>query len=83
MSSDSHSVSTSSSDSGSGQSGGEGSGQLGGEGIILMEITVESREDPLEELAKNSLPAKARYGWVAEDVRTQYSLFRWSRLLKS
>ena len=26
---------------------------------------------------------KTRYGWVAEDVRTQYSLFRWSRLLRS
>ena len=26
---------------------------------------------------------KAGYEWVATDVRTQYSIFRWSRLLKS
>ena len=27
------------------------------------------------------MPAKTGYKWVAPDVRTQYSLFRWSRLL--
>jgi len=48
-----------------------------------MERTVEVRKDPLEELAESSWPAKARYEWVAVDVRTQYSIFRWSRLLKS
>jgi len=57
MSSDNDSVSTSSTGSGSGQSRGEGSGQLGGEGRILKEVTVETREDPLEELAENSWPA--------------------------
>ena len=48
-----------------------------------MEVTTEIREDLLEEIAESSLPARARYGWVAEDVRTQHSLFRWSRLLNS
>jgi len=40
-----------------------------------MEMTTEVREDPPEELAKSNWLAKARYGWVAKDVRTQYSLF--------
>ncbi|QCD79098.1 hypothetical protein DEO72_LG1g2737 [Vigna unguiculata] len=48
-----------------------------------MEVTVEIREDPPEEIAKSSLPARAKYRWVAEDVQTQHSLFRWSRVLKS
>jgi len=36
-----------------------------------------------EELAESSLPARVGYKWVAEDVWTRYSLFRWSCLLKS
>jgi len=37
-----------------------------------MEVTTETREDPLEELAESSLPVRTRYGWVAEDVQTQH-----------
>jgi len=48
-----------------------------------MEVTTETRKDPSEEIAESSLPARAEYGWVAEDVRTQHSLFIWSQLLKS
>ncbi|QCD86570.1 hypothetical protein DEO72_LG3g1094 [Vigna unguiculata] len=48
-----------------------------------MEVTTEIREDPSEEIAESSLSARAGYGWVAEDVRTQHSLFIWSQLLKS
>jgi len=48
-----------------------------------METTTEVREDPPEELAESNWPVKAEYGWVAKDVRTQYSLFQWSQLLKS
>ena len=33
-------------------------------------------------MAQSNWPVKAGYEWVAEEVRTQYSLFRWSRLLK-
>ena len=44
---------------------------------------VEIKEDPPEELAESNWSAKTRYEWVAADVRTQRSLFRWSRLLKS
>jgi len=58
-------------------------GQLGGEGRIPMETTTKIREDLLKELAESNWPVKAGYRWVAEDVRTQYSLFRWSWLLKS
>jgi len=47
-----------------------------------MERIVEVREDPPEELAESSWSAKAVYEWVAADVRTQQSLFRWSWLLK-
>jgi len=87
----SSSVSSSSPGSGSEHSGGEGSGrsgsevsgQLVGEGRILMEVTTETREDLPVEIVESSLPARAGYGWVAEDVRTQHSLFRWSWLLKS
>jgi len=46
-----------------------------------MEVTTKTREDPPEEIAE-SRPARAGYGWVAEDVQTKHSLFRWSRLLK-
>jgi len=48
-----------------------------------VETVTEVREDPLEELAKSTWPAKGGYGWVAADVRNQSSLFRWSRLLNS
>jgi len=91
MSSVSGSVSLSRSGSESERSGGDmssrsgsgSSGQLIGEGRILMETTTETREDPPEELAESSWTAKAGYRWVAKDVRTQHSLFRWSRVLKS
>jgi len=89
MSSSSDRVSLSSSSSE--RSGGSGSSradnsdreEIGNVGRIPMERVVEVREDPPEELAESSWPAKARYEWVAADVRTQQSLFRWSRLLKS
>jgi len=68
---------------GSSQSTSGEKGQLDCEGRIPMEMTTEVREDPLEELADSNWPVKAGYGGVAEDVRTQYSLFQWSRLLKS
>ncbi|QCE06913.1 hypothetical protein DEO72_LG9g1927 [Vigna unguiculata] len=91
MSSASGSVSSSSMGSGSehtreGMSSRPGSGvsrQLAGEGRIPMEVTTKTREDSPEEIAESSLPTRSGYGWVAEDVRTQHSLFRWSRLLKS
>ena len=50
---------------------------------IPMERVVENREDPPQELVESNWPAKTRYKWVAEDVQTQRSYFRWSRLLKS
>jgi len=83
MSSDSDSMSSSNSGSGSGRLGDEGSGQLANEGGIPMEVTVETREDSVEEIAESSLSAKAGYELVAADVRTQYSLFRWSRILNA
>ncbi|QCD79148.1 hypothetical protein DEO72_LG1g2787 [Vigna unguiculata] len=84
MSSSSDRVSLSSSSSE--QSGGSGSSQSGSSdreqprnvGRSPMERTIEVREDPLEELAESSWPAKAGYEWVAVDVRTQYSIFQWS-----
>jgi len=48
-----------------------------------MERIVEVREDPPEELAESSWLAKTGYEWVAADMRTQQSIFWWSRLLKS
>ncbi|QCD79167.1 hypothetical protein DEO72_LG1g2806 [Vigna unguiculata] len=54
-----------------------------GEGRIPMKVTIETREDPPEQITKSSLPTRAGYKWVAEDVRMQHSLFRWSWLLKS
>jgi len=33
-------------------------------------------------MAESSLPGRGGYEWVAPNVRTQYSLFRWSRLLE-
>jgi len=83
MSSDSDNVSSSDSGSGSERSMYEGSGQLAGERGIPMEVIVETREDLAKEIAESSLPAKARYEWVATDMRTQYSLFRWSRILNA
>jgi len=91
MSSSSDSVSLSFSGSGSERFRGDGSsrsdggsgGQNVGTGRIPMETITEVREDPLEDIAKGNWPAKAGYEWVAKDVRNQYSLFRWSRLLKS
>jgi len=53
------------------------------EGGVQMEVIPEVRKDPPEEVVTNILSAKTGYDWVALDVRTQYSLFRWSRLLNS
>jgi len=50
---------------------------------IPMETVREVREDPPEELAESDWPAKGGYGSAAADVRSQSSLFRWSRLLNS
>jgi len=91
MSSASDSVSLSSSSSGSEHSRGDGSSRSdsgsGGQtvcvGRIPMETVTEIREDPPEELAESNWPTEIGYEWVAEDVRTQHSLFKWSRLLKS
>ncbi|QCE03316.1 hypothetical protein DEO72_LG8g1340 [Vigna unguiculata] len=69
--------------SGSSQSNSSDREQPGDVGRITMETTVEVSEDPLEELAESNWPAKVGYEWVAADVRTQYSIFRWLRLLKS
>ena len=79
------------SSSSSERSGGSGSSrddnsdreEIGNIRRIPMGRIIEVREDPPEELAESSWPAKARYEWVAADVRTQQSLFQWSRLLKS
>jgi len=67
----------------SSQSGSSNREQPGNVGRIPMERTVEVKEDPLEKLAESSWLAKAGYEWVEPDVRTQYSIFWWSRLLKS
>ncbi|QCD83328.1 hypothetical protein DEO72_LG2g3672 [Vigna unguiculata] len=48
-----------------------------------METVIEVREDPPEEIAESSWPAKTGYEWAVADVRNQSSLFRWSRLLNS
>jgi len=83
MSRDSDSMSSPDSGSGSAWSRDKRSGQLAGEGGIPMEVTIETREDPTEEIAESNLPVKARYEWVVVDVRTQYSLFRWSCILNA
>jgi len=57
--------------------------EMGSIGRIPMERVVEVKEDPPEELAESNWPAKTRHEWVAADVRTQYSLFSWSCLLRS
>jgi len=60
-----------------------------GQGIRVVAIwpvrgvTLKTREDPAEEVAENNLPTKGEYEWVAANVRTQYSLFRWSRILNA
>jgi len=43
-----------------------------------MEVIPKTRMDPTKEVAEKNLPAKAEYEWVATNVRTQFSLFRWS-----
>jgi len=76
MSSASGSVSSSSLGSGSEHTGEGGSsrsrsgvsGQLASEGRIPMEVTMETREDPPKEIAESSLPARAGYRCVVEDV---------------
>ena len=57
--------------------------EMGSIGRIPMERVVEVREDLPDELAESNWPAKTGYEWVAADVGTQRSLFRWSRLLRS
>ncbi|QCD93309.1 hypothetical protein DEO72_LG5g1382 [Vigna unguiculata] len=87
--SDSMSLSPSSSASGrfredGGRQSDDGSGgPTIGTGRIPMEMVTVVREDPLEEIVESSWLAKAGYEWVASDIRNQYSLFRWLRLLKS
>jgi len=54
-----------------------------GESGVHMEVILDVIEDPLEEVAENNLLTKNRYKWVTLDVRTQYSLFKWSWLLNS
>jgi len=91
MSGTSDTVSLSLSSSGSMQSRGNVGRRLEEESIspvavvgrFPMETVTEVREDPLEEIAESSWPAKAGYDWVAADVRNQSSLFRWSCLLNS
>jgi len=70
-------------DSGSSRDDNNDREEMGSVGRIPMERVVEIREDPPEELAESNWPVKIRYEWVATDVRTQRSLFRWSCLLKS
>ena len=70
-------------DSGSSQGDTSDREEMGSIGRIPMERVVKVREDPPEELAESNWPAKAGYEWVAADVRTQHSLFWWSRLLRS
>jgi len=70
-------------DSGSSQDDTSDREEIGSVGRIPMERVVEVMEDPPEELAESNWPVKTRYEWVAADVRTQRSLFRWSRLLRS
>jgi len=67
--------------------GGDGSshsdgGTMVGTGRIPMETVTEVREDPPKEIVESNWSAKSGYQWVTQDVRTQHSLFRWSRLLK-
>jgi len=45
-------------------------------GGFHMEVILDVRKDPVEEVAKSSLPAKGGYEWVAPNIRTQYYLFR-------
>jgi len=85
-SSDRFSLSDSSSersrDSGSSRDDSSDREEVGSVGRIPVERVVEIRKDPPEELTESNWPAKTGYKWVATDVQTQRSLFRWSRLLK-
>jgi len=69
-------------DSGSSRDDSSDREEVGSVREIPVERVVEIREDLPEELAESNWPAKTGYEWVATDVRTQRSLFRWSRLLK-
>jgi len=63
MFSDSDSMSSYDSGSGSERSGDEGSGHLAGEGGIPMEVTLETREDLVEEIDENSWGKVGMNGW--------------------
>jgi len=79
----SNSGSERSKDSGSSRDDSSDREEVGSVGRIPVERVVEIREDPPEELAESNWPAKIGYEWVAVDVWTQRSFFRWSCLLKS
>ncbi|QCD99808.1 hypothetical protein DEO72_LG7g1094 [Vigna unguiculata] len=83
MSNDSDSMPSSGSGSGSGRSRDEDSGHLASERGIPIEVTLQTRMDSTEKVAENELPAKARFEWVAANVWTQYSLFKWSQILNA
>ncbi|QCE11367.1 hypothetical protein DEO72_LG10g2600 [Vigna unguiculata] len=70
-------------DSGSSRGDNSDREEVGSVGRIPVERVVEIREDPPEELTERNWLANTGYQWVATNVRTQRSLFRWSRLLKS
>jgi len=57
--------------------------EMGSIGRFPMERVIEVREDPPEELAESNWSVNTGYEWMATYVRTQRSLFRWSRLLRS
>jgi len=57
-------------DSGSSRDDTSNREEMGSIGRIPVEMVVEIREDPPEELVKSNWPAKARYEWVAADVQT-------------
>jgi len=50
---------------------------------LRIEVEREVREDPPSEHAESVWPKRDGYFWVAEGVRSCYSKYRWSRLLKS
>jgi len=52
------------------------SGSVSSERGIHMEVVLDVRDDPAEEVAKSNLPAKMGYDWLAINVRNQYSIFR-------
>jgi len=65
MSSDSDSSSTSGSGSRDNDSVSGSSCSMFGEGGVQMEVIPDIKEDPTEEVAENSMLAKAGYKWVA------------------